>query len=132
MSLDTQSTQPAYLLGRLFAVLEYAQRSALGTQVNATIRDRYYGSASSMPAAIFPILLRNTKNHLSKLRKEHPGLAGYIEKQILEIVAGLSEQFPRSLRIEDQGRFAIGYYHQKRGVDKDATETESDQQGAQS
>lgn len=132
VSLDTQSTQPAYLLGRLFAVLEYAQRSALGTQVNATIRDRYYGSASSMPAAIFPILLRNTKNHLSKLRKEHPGLAGYIEKQILEIVAGLSEQFPRSLRIEDQGRFAIGYYHQKRGVDKDATETESDQQGAQS
>ncbi|ATE60483.1 type I-C CRISPR-associated protein Cas8c/Csd1 [Thauera sinica] len=112
VSLNKQSTQPGYLLGRLFAVLEYAQRSALGGQVNATIRDRYYGAASATPAAIFPVLLRNTQNHLGKLRKERPGQAVTLEKEIREIVEGLPDRFPRSLKIEDQGRFAIGYYHQ--------------------
>jgi CRISPR-associated protein Csd1 len=112
VSLDKQSTQPGYLLGRLFAVLEYVQRAALGSQVNATIRDRYYGAASATPASIFPMLLRNTQNHLGKLRKERMGQAINLEKDIREIVGGLPEQFPRSLKIEDQGRFAIGYYHQ--------------------
>lgn len=127
VSLDKQSTQPGYLLGRLFAVLEYVQRGALGGQLNATIRDRYYGAASATPASIFPVLLRNTQNHLSKLRKERPGHAVVLENDIREIVGGLPEQFPRILHIEDQGRFAIGYYHQsqshftKRGADSDAT-----------
>ncbi len=112
VSLDKQSTQPGYLLGRLFAVLERAQHSALGDHVNATIRDRYYGAASATPASIFPMLLRNTQNHLGKLRKERMGQAVNLEKDIREIVGGLPEQFPRSLKIEDQGRFAIGYYHQ--------------------
>ena len=137
VSLDTQSTQPGYLLGRLFAVLEYAQRSALGGQVNATIRDRYYGAASATPASIFPVLLRNTQNHLSKLRKERPGQAVNLEKDIRDIVTGLPEQFPRSLRIEDQGRFAIGYFHQsqaqftKRDA-KGSAATETDIQGVHS
>ncbi len=112
MSLDKQSTYPAYLLGRLFAVLENVQRSALGGQVNATIRDRYYGAASATPASVFPMLLRNTQNHMSRLRKDKPGMAVTLERDIQEIVSGLAESFPRSLRIEDQGRFAIGYYHQ--------------------
>lgn len=112
VSLDKQSTSPGYRLGRLFAVLEAAQRNALGGQVNATIRDRYYGAASATPASVFPILLRNTQNHLGKLRKEKPGIAVNLERDIRDIVDGLSDHFPRSLRIEDQGRFAIGYYHQ--------------------
>lgn len=112
VSLDKQSTQPGYLLGRLFAVLEHVQRAALGSQVNATIRDRYYGAASATPASIFPVLLRNTQNHLGKLRKERKGQAVNLERDISEIVGGLPDQFPRSLKIEDQGRFAIGYYHQ--------------------
>ncbi|KAF1049015.1 type I-C CRISPR-associated protein Cas8c/Csd1 [Xylophilus sp.] len=112
VSLDRQSTSPGYRLGRLFAVLEAAQRSALGGQVNATIRDRYYGAASATPASVFPVLLRNTQNHLGKLRKEKPGVAVNLEKDIREIVEGLSDSFPSSLRIEDQGRFAVGYYHQ--------------------
>ena len=112
VSLDKESKSPGYLLGRLFAVLEAAQRGALGGQVNATIRDRYYGAASATPASVFPVLLRNTQNHLGKLRKEKPGLAVVLEKDIREIVEGLSDSFPRSLRIEEQGRFAIGYYHQ--------------------
>lgn len=137
VSLDKQSIQPGYLLGRLFAVLEYVQRSALGGQVNATIRDRYYGAASATPAAIFPVLLRNTQNHLGKLRKERPGPAVTLEKEIREIVGGLPDRFPRSLKIEDQGRFAIGYYHQshahftKRDAAGDAAEhTETETEGA--
>lgn len=116
VSLDTQSTQPGYLLGRLFALLENIQRGALGKQVNATIRDRYYGAASATPASIFPVLLRNTQNHLAKLRKERTGLAITLEQQLGAIIDGLPERFPRSLRIEDQGRFAIGYYHQTQAL----------------
>lgn len=112
VSLDKESTHPGYRLGRLFAVLEGVQRSALGAQVNATIRDRYYGAASATPASVFPVLLRNTQHHLARLRKEKPGLTVMLERDIGEIVGGLDESFPRSLRIEDQGRFAIGYYHQ--------------------
>lgn len=131
--LDKQSINPGYLLGRLFAVLEAAQRSALGGQVNATIRDRYYGAASATPASVFPVLLRNTQNHLGKLRKEKPGMAVNLEKDIREIVDGLSDSFPKSLRIEDQGRFAIGYYHQSQSrftkgdtADAPAEHTDSD------
>ncbi|XSG85845.1 MAG: type I-C CRISPR-associated protein Cas8c/Csd1 [Methylohalobius sp. ZOD2] len=112
MSLDKQSTHPGYRLGRLFAELENVQKAALGSNVNATIRDRYFGAASATPASVFPVLLRNTQHHLSRLRKDKPGLAFTLEKEIGEIMDGLGTQFPRSLRIEDQGRFAIGYYHQ--------------------
>lgn len=134
VSLDKQSENPGYRLGRLFAVLEAVQRSALGGQVNATIRDRYYGAASATPASVFPVLLRNTQNHLGKLRKDKPGLAVNLEKDIREIVDGLSEQFPRSLRIEDQGRFAIGYYHQSQSrfvkgeasIEQDTTDSNPD------
>lgn len=137
VSLDKQSTLPGYQLGRLFAVLEYVQRCALGGQVNATIRDRYYGAASATPAAIFPVLLRNTQNHLGKLRKERPGQAVTLEREIRDIVEGLPDRFPRSLKIEGQGSFAIGYYHQshthftKRDAAGDAAEhTETETEGA--
>ncbi|WP_110647215.1 type I-C CRISPR-associated protein Cas8c/Csd1 [Salinicola peritrichatus] len=113
VSLDRHSTHPGYLLGRLFAELESAQRGALGDQVNATIRDRYYGAASATPASIFPMLLRNAQNHLSNMRKKDKGgLAHTIEREIGAIVNGLGDTFPKHLKIEDQGRFAIGYYHQ--------------------
>src|SRR5690625_2009901 len=112
VSLNKESTHPGYRLGRLFAVLEDVQRGALGGRVNATIRDRYYGAASATPASVFPILLRNAQNHLAKLRKEKPGFAVNLEKEIIEIIGGLPEAFPRSLPIEAQGQFAIGYYHQ--------------------
>ncbi|WNO53647.1 type I-C CRISPR-associated protein Cas8c/Csd1 [Stakelama saccharophila] len=69
MSLDREETNPAYRLGRLFAVLEAAQYGALG-RVNATIRDRYFGAASATPASVFPLLLRGAQNHLATLRKE--------------------------------------------------------------
>lgn len=129
VSLDKQSLNPGYRLGRLFAVLEATQRAALGGQINATLRDRYYGAASATPASIFPVLLRNTQNHMSKLRKEKPGLAVTLEKDIQEIVDGLPEHFPRSLLMEDQGRFAIGYYHQVKSRFTKSDDTSSTTEG---
>lgn len=113
VSLDVANTQPGYLLGRLFAVLEKIQQDALGGNVNATIRDRYYGAASATPAHIFPMLLRNTQNHLGKVRKDKPGLAVNREKIIGEVLDNLGAHFPRSLRMEAQGQFALGYYQQR-------------------
>lgn len=134
VSLDPDSTHPGYLLGRLFAELENAQSRAI-PNTNATISDRYYGAASATPASVFPLLLRNVKNHLAKLRKgseKDQAAAGAISRNIREIVDGLDERLPKSLRIEDQGRFAIGYYHQAHArfakrKDTDENNTETDQ-----
>ncbi|WP_250459460.1 type I-C CRISPR-associated protein Cas8c/Csd1 [Microbulbifer litoralis] len=114
MSLDTDNADPGYLLGRLFAALEDIQQSALGRDINATIRDRYYGAASATPASIFPVLVRNAQHHLGRLRKDNRGAAVNLEKDVNEIVDKLPASFPKSLRIEAQGRFAIGYYHQNK------------------
>ena len=130
MSLDKEAANPGYRLGRLFAVLEGAQRLALGDRINATIRDRYYGAASATHATIFPMLLRNAQNHLAKLRKDKPGLAVNLERDIAEIIGGLQSQFPRSLRLEDQGRFAIGYYHQSQARFTRTPDPENLEQGA--
>lgn len=130
VSLDTANTDAGYLLGRLFSTLENIQRAALGKQINATIRDRYYGAASATPASVFPVLLRNAQHHLGRLRKDNPGFAVNLEKEIGEIVDRLGTAFPRSLRIEAQGQFAIGYYHQTQArfarADVADTETEGE------
>jgi CRISPR-associated protein Csd1 len=116
MSLKRDHPNPGYQLGRLFAVYELAQRAALGT-VNATIRDRYFGAASATPAGIFPLIVRGGQNHLSKVRKEKAGWATLIERELEEINGrfepGPEGIWPRSLRLRDQGEFAIGYYHQR-------------------
>lgn len=112
VSLDPDNLDPGYLLGRLFSVLENIQRAALGSQVNATIRDRYYGAASATPASVFPMLLRNGQHHLSRLRKDKLGYAMQLERDIGAIVDRLGTSFPRCLGIEAQGHFAIGYYQQ--------------------
>jgi CRISPR-associated protein Csd1 len=110
MALDEHYTNTAYRLGRWFAELEAIQQHAL-PGLNATIRDRFYGSASSAPARTFPVLIRNAMNHLASLRKD--GKAGGHEKRLEAIIAGVDQGLPRTLRLEDQARFAIGYYHQR-------------------
>ncbi len=120
VSLDVDEPNPGYRLGRLFAVLESIQRAALGP-VNASIRDRFYGAASATPAAVFPILLRTAGHHLSNVRKSDKAkLAGWFEKEIGGIMEGIGTTLPRNLPIGDQGRFAIGYYHQRYGRRSDA------------
>lgn len=112
MSLDREHRTPGYLLGRLFAVHELAQRAALG-RVNATIRDRYFGAASATPASVFPLIVRGGQNHLSKVRKDKPGWASLIERELENIYGNLGASLPRSLSLQQQGEFAIGYYHQR-------------------
>lgn len=109
MSLDTTNVNPGYLLGRLFAVLERAQEAA-NPGINATIRDRFYGAASSTPVAVFAHLMKLKNHHIAKL--DNKGQAVNLEKQIGEIMSGLTD-FPSHLNLDDQGRFAVGYYHQR-------------------
>ena len=110
----------AYRLGRLFAVLERIQQQAM-PGINATIRDRYYGAASTTPVAVFTTLLRLKNAHLKKLTDS---AAAYFERLIGEVVAPMTE-FPRQLTLPDQGRFALGYYHQRQAffARKDAPDT---------
>lgn len=110
MGLELDNTNAAYQLGRLFAVLESAQYAALG-RVNASIAERYYGAASATPARVFATLMRSLRNHVSDARKR--GLGGWIEPKVTEIISKLPSELPRTLRLEDQGRFAIGYYHER-------------------
>jgi CRISPR-associated protein Csd1 len=113
MSLNLSSTHIAYRLGRLFAVIERIQEAALGRDLNSTVTDKYYGTASTVPFSVFPRLLAGSQNHLTRLRKDKPGYAVNLKKDLAEIIAGIEDSFPRHLSIEEQGRFAIGYYHQK-------------------
>jgi len=109
MSLDTSNTNTGYRLGRLFAVLEKVQEEA-SPGINATIRDRFYGSASSVPVTVFPHLMKLKNHHIAKL--ESKGRAVNLEKIIGEIVDDIKD-FPGHLSLDDQGRFAVGYYHQR-------------------
>lgn len=107
--LDLENMNVAYRLGRLFAALEKVQEEA-NPGLNATIRDRYYGAASSSPVAVFTTLLRLKNHHIAKL--ENKGRATNFEKLIGEIMNGIQD-FPGHLALPDQGRFALGYYHQR-------------------
>ncbi|UKE51277.1 type I-C CRISPR-associated protein Cas8c/Csd1 [Xanthomonas translucens] len=106
--LDPTNVHPAYRLGRLFAVLEKIQEDA-SPSLNATIRDRYYAAASSAPVSVFTTLLRLKNHHLGKL---NPGRATQMEKLIGDILGEVPD-FPTILSLPDQGRFALGYYHQR-------------------
>ena len=109
VSLDLTNTNAGYRLGRLFAVLERAQERA-NPGLNATIRDRYYGAASSTPVAVFSNLMKLKNHHIAKL--ENKGEAVNLEKLIAEVMDGIND-FPNHMPLTDQGRFAIGYYHQR-------------------
>ena len=121
--LDLANNNPGYRMGRLFAVLEKIQEEA-SPGLNATIRDRYYGAASSTPVAVFTTLLRLKNAHLKKLPA---GRNTYFEKLLGEVVA-LVTDFPKHLPLADQGRFALGYYHQRQDFfnkkPDDSTKTE--------
>lgn len=109
MSLDSNNDNPGYRLGRLFAVLEKIQEEA-NPGINATIRDRYYGAASSSPVSVFSTLLKLKNHHLSKL--DNKGRVINLERLIGQIMEQIND-FPKTLNLQDQGRFAIGYYHQR-------------------
>lgn len=111
VSAELDITQPSigYQLGRLFAVLEKIQEEA-NPGINATIRERYYGAASATPVTVFARLLGLKNHHLAKM--ENKGRVVNFERLLGEIMSKLQD-FPPHLDLHEQGRFAIGYYHQR-------------------
>jgi CRISPR-associated protein Csd1 len=109
MSLNESFTHPAYVLGRLFAVLEKAQREAIGQNINATIKDRYFTSACATPASVFPTLLRLAHHWTAKAE-----YGSAIDRQIQSLLDMLDARpLPSRLTLEEQGVFVLGYYHQR-------------------
>lgn len=109
VALNEENKDTAYLLGRLFAVLEKTQQDAADGKLNSTIKDKYFSTACSCPATVFPVLLSLAQNHISK--------ADYGRKDDNEIGKIINqfeaEKFPRHLTLDEQGEFMIGYYQQK-------------------
>lgn len=111
MSIDKESTNQAYLCGRLFAVYEKIQDEESGGNLNRTIKDSYFSSACSRPAVIMPKLDKLAQNHMRKLTD---GRRIYFLNLIGEIMNGIAGEFPQTLDLDSQGRFIVGYYHQNK------------------
>ena len=108
VGLNEASTNPAYTLGRLFAIYEAVQQDA-NPGINSTIKDKYFNSASAMPASIFPILGNLYQKHLRKLGD---GSRIYYDKQVAALKCILGESYPQRMTLAQQGAFDLGYYHQ--------------------
>jgi CRISPR-associated protein Csd1 len=111
VQLDPNNGDPAYLCGRLLAVLESVQQAAI-PGVNTTITDRFFGTASSAPASVFGHLIRSAMVHLGKLRKEKPRTYEAFRRRLAEVQEPL-RTFPKTLTLEQQGLFGLGYFHQQ-------------------
>ena len=117
MGLNEECKDPAYVLGRLFAVLEFVQKDAADQNINTTIRDRYFNSACTAPALIFPTLLKLKNSHIKKLERKSLGKKFEYECLVTTLMEKLdmteeTAGFPRRLSLEEQGKFMLGYYHQ--------------------
>ena len=123
MTLDTERREVAYLLGRLFAVLGRAQLDALG-KVKTTIKDRFFSSASATPASVFPRLIRLSQHHIEKSEYGHVS-----DRRISAIIEHVSE-FPIHMNLQDQGLFAIAYYHQKNAIEREIKESAAKKKSA--
>lgn len=111
VGLDSDRTDAAYVCGRLLAIIDRIQWSALG-DVNSSVIDKFFGSASSNPASVFPILLRGAQFHLNKLTRDNPGARFRLE-QAIEDTNSLLSDYPATLNLKQQGEFALGFYHQR-------------------
>lgn len=112
VGLNTETNNQAYLLGRLFSMLESIQEASAGGTLNTTIKDQYLNSMCSTPALVMAQLLKLKESHTKKLRRDKPGLAVKLEKQLTEIVSRLEINIPTQLSLEEQAVFMLGYYHQ--------------------
>ena len=111
VALDKENCSPAYVCGRIFAVLEKLQRDASGTKLNRTIKDAYFASAAAKPAMVFPKLITLAQNHLNKVKSPT-----YYNILLGEMMDKLNGEFPKTLLLQDQGCFIIGYYQQYRNL----------------
>jgi CRISPR-associated protein Csd1 len=114
-TVSEEEKDAAYLCGRLLAQLDYIQYRALG-KVNATIVDRFYGTASTAPAVVFPRLIRGAQPHLATIRQKRgkpaTGYLDYLDKELAKLLDNLPI-LPRILSLDEQGLFALGFYHQR-------------------
>lgn len=125
MALNEENSNIAYRLGRLFAVLEKAQGDAFrlesGNEINSTIKDKYFGSASTSPRYVFPVLIKLSRHHISKFKQTSWKVK--TEQRIQEILETVPE-IPAYLNSEEQGMFILGYYHQRMDLYKKNERTE--------
>jgi CRISPR-associated protein Csd1 len=128
VSLNLENTSPGYRLGRLFAALERTQERAQGN-LNASIRERYYGAFSSTPVTVMPTLMKLKNHHLAKLTNR--GEAVNLEKLFAEVIDGLTD-VPARLSLPEQARFAVGYYHQRQSFFNKSDAATTDQPATQS
>lgn len=136
MAYDCDNTNPAYVCGALFAVLQKIQEdSAKPEPLNRTIKDAYFSMAASNPAAVIPKLIRLSTHHMKKLQREHPDWAANDGKALTEALDKLGREFPGTLNLYDQGRFILGYSQRysaffrknsKNMIDTDRKEIEED------
>jgi CRISPR-associated protein Csd1 len=135
MRSDPDDPDPARRLGRLFAVIERAQRAALGDEINATVADKFLAAASATPGQVMPNLIRNARgHHIKRLRNGHSdarwikdakharAMAGSLDRDIGRLVALFDKELPKQLSVEEQGRFLIGYYQERWGKAGDASD----------
>lgn len=130
VSLDLTNDLPAYRLGRLFAVYERMQEAASERELNKTIRDAYFGAAMSSPRSVFPRLVKLNQHHLRDIKRSRPKSAGYFDGLLREINWSIDPNtaYPAIFRLEDQGRFALGYYHQRQAFFTKADTTTTNNQ----
>jgi CRISPR-associated protein Csd1 len=112
VGLNTETNDQAYLLGRLFSLLENIQEASAGGTLNTTIKDQYLNSMCSTPALVIAQLLKLKESHMKKIRRDKPGLAVKLDQQIMEIMNRLEIKIPTQLSLEEQAVFMLGYYHQ--------------------
>lgn len=124
MSLDKENKNKAYLCGRLFAVLERIQEIQADGNLNSTIKDKYFASAASKPAIVFPKLIMLSQNHMKKMRAKKESWYIFYDKIIGEIIDKMDNRFPDTLLMADQGEFIIGYYQQRQDLFAKNTEEE--------
>ena len=130
MALDRTYDNIGYVLGRLFAVLERIQEQAQGGGLNKTIRDTYFGGAASSPQVIFKRIQDLSMHHLAKIKNSGKSTV-WLDKEKGEIIDLMPREGPpATLVLEDQGRFAVGYYHQRQDFfrKKETIETKGDKE----
>ena len=132
VALDPSETDKGYVLGRLFAVYEEIQRAALGDKVNATIKDKFYGSASATPRRVFGFLESGSANHLAKVRKQSPGRARNLQKlqdEIMDLMDTSRGPYPAFFSADEQAFFGLGYHHQHSDFFKSRKGNQTDASG---
>lgn len=129
MRSDPEDANDARRLGRLFAVIERAQRAALGENLSATVADKFLAAASATPGRLFPsLILAARTHHVKRLRNGHSDadwiasseearkMASILDRDIGRLVAPFGERgFPDQHSAEEQGLFLIGYYQERWG-----------------